>query len=186
MSCSQAGVRTAAYLLGDTDNTSVACLLSSPFLPSFGLISSLHFFPSTAFKVLYSVSISLVVILRITVCMWSEKVKVAQLCPAVCDPIYYKSTEFSRPEYWSGQPFPSPGDLPNPGIEPTTWILKCRVNHYFYPLPRHYRNLRPLYHHLPFSQPYMTLLPCVQSIFKYSYCKIKLRRQKATWIKYVV
>ena len=26
--------------------------------------------------------------------------------------------EFSRPEYWSGEPFPSPGDLPNPGIEP--------------------------------------------------------------------
>ena len=25
--------------------------------------------------------------------------------------------EFSSPEYWSGQPFPSPGDLPNPGIE---------------------------------------------------------------------
>ena len=28
------------------------------------------------------------------------------------------STGFSRPEYWSGLPFPSPGDLPNPGIEP--------------------------------------------------------------------
>jgi len=26
--------------------------------------------------------------------------------------------EISRPEYWSGLPFPSPGDLPNPGIEP--------------------------------------------------------------------
>ena len=25
--------------------------------------------------------------------------------------------EFSRPEYWSGWSFPSPGDLPNPGIE---------------------------------------------------------------------
>ena len=25
---------------------------------------------------------------------------------------------FSRPEYWSGEPFPSPGDLPNPGIKP--------------------------------------------------------------------
>ena len=25
--------------------------------------------------------------------------------------------EFSRPEYWGGWPFPSPGDLPNPGIE---------------------------------------------------------------------
>ena len=28
------------------------------------------------------------------------------------------SVGFSRPEYWSGQPFPSPGDLPNRGIEP--------------------------------------------------------------------
>ena len=26
--------------------------------------------------------------------------------------------EFSRQEYWSGVPFPSPGDLPNPGIKP--------------------------------------------------------------------
>ena len=25
--------------------------------------------------------------------------------------------EFSRQEYWSGLPFPSPGDLPNPGIK---------------------------------------------------------------------
>ena len=25
--------------------------------------------------------------------------------------------EFSRQEYWSGLPFPSPGDLPDPGIE---------------------------------------------------------------------
>ena len=25
--------------------------------------------------------------------------------------------EFSSPEYWSGKPFPSPGDLPNPGIK---------------------------------------------------------------------
>ena len=28
------------------------------------------------------------------------------------------SMEFSRLEYWSGLPFPSPGDLPNPRIEP--------------------------------------------------------------------
>ena len=27
------------------------------------------------------------------------------------------SAEFSRQEYWSGLPFPSPGDLPDPGIE---------------------------------------------------------------------
>ena len=28
------------------------------------------------------------------------------------------SMGFSRQEYWSGLPFPSPGDLPDPGIEP--------------------------------------------------------------------
>ena len=28
------------------------------------------------------------------------------------------SIGFSRQEYWSGLPFPSPGDLPDPGIEP--------------------------------------------------------------------
>ena len=28
------------------------------------------------------------------------------------------STEFSKQEYWKGLPFPTPGDLPDPGIEP--------------------------------------------------------------------
>ena len=31
---------------------------------------------------------------------------------------------FSRQEYWSGLPFPSPGDLPNPGIEPGSPALQ--------------------------------------------------------------
>ena len=35
------------------------------------------------------------------------------------------STEFSRQEYWSGLPFPSPGDLPNPGIEPGSPALEA-------------------------------------------------------------
>ena len=34
------------------------------------------------------------------------------------------STEFSRPEYWSGLPCPPPGDLPNPGIEPRSSTLQ--------------------------------------------------------------
>ena len=33
------------------------------------------------------------------------------------------SMEFSRPEYWSGLPFPSLEDLPNPGIEPKSPTL---------------------------------------------------------------
>ena len=32
--------------------------------------------------------------------------------------------EFSRPEYWSGKPFPSPVDLPNPGIKPGSPALQ--------------------------------------------------------------
>ena len=32
--------------------------------------------------------------------------------------------EFSKPEYWSGQPFPSPGDIPNPGIKPRSPTLQ--------------------------------------------------------------
>ena len=35
-----------------------------------------------------------------------------------------QSMEFSRQEYWSGLPFPSPGDLPNPGIEPGSPTLR--------------------------------------------------------------
>ena len=34
------------------------------------------------------------------------------------------SMGFSRQEYWSGLPFPSPGDLPNPGIEPGSPALE--------------------------------------------------------------
>ena len=32
--------------------------------------------------------------------------------------------EFSGPEYWNGHPFPSPGDLPNSGIEPRSPALQ--------------------------------------------------------------
>ena len=49
--------------------------------------------------------------------------EVARSCPTPCDPmdaVYQAplSLGFSRQEYWSGLPFPSPGDLPNIGIKP--------------------------------------------------------------------
>ena len=48
---------------------------------------------------------------------------VAQSCPTLCDPVNWAcqtplSMGFSRQEYWSELPFPTPGDLPDPGIEP--------------------------------------------------------------------
>ena len=35
------------------------------------------------------------------------------------------SMGFSQQEYWSGSPFPSPGDLPDPGIEPRSPTLEA-------------------------------------------------------------
>ena len=35
------------------------------------------------------------------------------------------SMGFSRQEYWSGVPFPSPGDLPDPGLEPRSSALQA-------------------------------------------------------------
>ena len=52
------------------------------------------------------------------------KVKFIQLCPTLCDPMDC-IVEFSRSEYWSGQHFPSPGDLPNPGMEPRSPTLRA-------------------------------------------------------------
>ena len=37
------------------------------------------------------------------------------------------SMGFSRQEYWSGLPFPSPGDLPDPGIEPRSPTLQADI-----------------------------------------------------------
>ena len=47
-------------------------------------------------------------------------VKLLQSCTTFCDPMGCQaplSMGFSRQEYWSGLPFPHPGDLPNPGIK---------------------------------------------------------------------
>ena len=38
--------------------------------------------------------------------------------PMDCGPPGPLSMGFSRQEYWSGLPFPTPGDLPDPGIKP--------------------------------------------------------------------
>ena len=35
------------------------------------------------------------------------------------------SMGFSRQEYWNGLPFPSPGDLPDPGMEPGSLALEA-------------------------------------------------------------
>ena len=57
--------------------------------------------------------------------------EVAQSCPILCNPmdcIAYQvppSMGFSREECWSGLPFPPPGDLSDPGIEPGSPTLQA-------------------------------------------------------------
>ena len=52
---------------------------------------------------------------------------VAQSCPTLATPwtVAHQAplfTEFSRQEYWNGLPFPSPGNLPDAGIEPVSTV----------------------------------------------------------------
>ena len=54
----------------------------------------------------------------------------AQSCPTLCDPVDCSlpgtsSMGFSRQEYWSGLPLPSPGDLSYPGMEPVSPVWKA-------------------------------------------------------------
>ena len=41
------------------------------------------------------------------------------------------SMAFSRQEYWSGLPFPTPWDLPDPGIEPTSLVSPALAGRFF-------------------------------------------------------
>ena len=41
------------------------------------------------------------------------------------------SMGFSRQEYWSGLPFPPPGHLPDPGVEPTSYVSLALAGGFF-------------------------------------------------------
>ena len=74
------------------------------------------------------------------------KVLVAQSCLTLCNPMDVAGQaplfmEFSRQGEWRGLPFPSPGDLLNPGIEPRSPTLQAdslpseppgKPSHYFF------------------------------------------------------
>ena len=45
------------------------------------------------------------------------------------------SVEFSRQEYWSGLPFPTPGDLPDPEIEPVSLASPALADGFFTTAP---------------------------------------------------
>ena len=65
---------------------------------------------------------------------YNSAVSVAQSCPTLC-PLRTAARQaplsmgFSRQEHWSGVPFPSPGDLPDPGRH-QTWA-PCTAGRFF-------------------------------------------------------
>jgi len=79
-----------------------------------------HLYLCTCVYVYVYMSVCVYICVCLCVCM-SMKVKITQCVQLFANPW---TMEFSRPEYWSGQPFPSPGDLPNPGIEPRSPALQ--------------------------------------------------------------
>ena len=68
-----------------------------------------------------------------SVCMHAKS---RQSCPTLCDTMDLAhqaplSKGFSRQEYWRGLPCPPSGDLPDPGIEPTSLISPALAGGFF-------------------------------------------------------
>ena len=60
----------------------------------------------------------------------------AQSCLTLCDSMDCScqaplSMEFSRQDYWSGLPFPTPGDLADPGIEAASLVSPALAGRFF-------------------------------------------------------
>ena len=62
--------------------------------------------------------------------------KSLQMCPTLCDHMDYSLPDFSvrgilQQEYWNGLPCPPPGDLPDPGIKPTSPVSPALAGRFF-------------------------------------------------------
>ena len=77
-------------------------------------------------------------------------------CPTLCDPMDVAhqaplSVEFSRQKYWSGLPFTSPGELPDPGMEQGSPALQA----YYHYIPITLNNVS-----VDFSEGSVVKTPC--------------------------
>ena len=96
-----------------SDAGQVICLLNSGFFP-----------PIAKRKKKKKISSFVKTTMKFTCCLFSHVWLFVTPQTVACQtPL---STGFPRQEYWSGLPFPSLGDLPNPGIKPTSPALASR------------------------------------------------------------
>ena len=61
---------------------------------------------------------------HLTLVKTKVEVKVTQSCPTLCDPMDYKVHVILQPRILEWVGFPSPEDLPNPGIKPRSPMLQ--------------------------------------------------------------
>ena len=123
--------------------------------------------------------------------LWKWKRKSLSRVWLFATPWTIQSMEFSRPESWSGQPFPSPGDLPNPEIEPRspTWqvdslpavppgkpkntgVGSLSLLQGIFPTQESNRGLlhrRWILYQMSYQESCSTLCPCVGGSFLYLY-----------------
>ena len=62
------------------------------------------------------------------------KCSYVQMCSTLCNPVACQAPlymGFSRQEYWSGLPYPHPKDLPDPGIEPMSFMSPALAGRLF-------------------------------------------------------
>ena len=67
----------------------------------------------------------------ICVCVLSHSIMFDSVTPWIVARQAPLSMGFSRQEYWSGLPFPTPGDLPNPGMEPMSLTSPAMAGEFF-------------------------------------------------------
>ena len=69
-------------------------------------------------RITFAATVGLAVLLQEPLCFTNEVKVLVTWCMMMLLPMW-----FPRQEYWSGVPFPSPGTLPRPGIEPVSPVL---------------------------------------------------------------
>ena len=81
--------------------------------------------------------------------------------------------EFSRQKYWSGMPFPPPGDLPDPGIKPMSLASPVLADGFFTAEPPG----KPKYRWADPKAQFFSLVvtsSCPGHIFKHAYASVSL------------
>ena len=84
--------------------------------------TELILFSSRVLKMQNFMKLSLLCTWQLWICVWVFSCAQLFVTPWTVARQAPLSMEFSRQEYWSGLPFPFPGDLPDPGTEPTSVV----------------------------------------------------------------